>query len=138
MAQDRREYMREYQRKWMAARRAKAIETLGGRCAWCGSTDRLEIDHIRPARADGYRSPGGGMWSWAWDRILAELGKCWLLCHECHRVKTRDDMPDILHGTPSMWHNLRCRCQLCRDWMAASKRDYRARKRAQLAMAQLG
>ena len=110
--------MREYQKRWMADRRAKAVELLGGKCAWCDSTNRLEIDHVRPARSYGYTSPGGSMWSWSWDRIVAE--------------------PDILHGTSSMWHRFKCRCQTCRDWMAASKRDYRARKRSQLAMAQLG
>lgn len=125
---DRKEYLRNYQREWLAQRRRRGIELLGGKCAWCERTDNLEIDHIIPARKLGYTSPGGGLWSWSWSRIVAELQKCWLLCEECHRVKTRDDMPDSLHGTAAMYHNKRCRCDICRAWMRDYKRDYRTRK----------
>ena len=127
---ERQEYLREYQRTWMARRRAMAVKVLGGKCAWCGSTENLEFDHIHPKDKDpDLRGKQGSMWSWPWQRIETELEKCWLLCHECHRVKTRDDRPEVIHGTAGMWHRFKCRCQECRAWMAASQRAYRARKR---------
>jgi hypothetical protein len=33
-------------RRWNRANRAVAIEIYGGRCVECGSTDRLELDHV--------------------------------------------------------------------------------------------
>ncbi len=45
----------------------------GGRCVQCGSTSDLEYDHIVPISQGGTADPDNGQ----------------LLCHECHRVKTR-------------------------------------------------
>lgn len=130
MPRDRSDYFRVYQREWVAERRRKAINLLGGKCVWCDAEDDLHFDHIRPSTKDPLLN--GGSYSipfnWAWPRVLAELEKCQLLCRECHRIKTRDDRPEALHGTAGMYHSRKCRCRECKDWMAASKRDYRARK----------
>ena len=60
----------EYQREWYAARRVKGVAHLGGKCAQCGTTDDLEIDHIDPATKVSHR-----IFSWSWARIESELAK---------------------------------------------------------------
>ena len=40
------EYMRNYINKWRKKRREYAFNKLGGKCRECGSTDKLEFDHI--------------------------------------------------------------------------------------------
>lgn len=86
------EYKREYDRRWIAARRKRCIELLGAQCVRCGSTENLEVDHINPVTKDPkLRKTGdcrGGMWSWSWERIEAELTKCQVLCRECHKKKS--------------------------------------------------
>lgn len=52
-----------------AATRRLVIEA--GRCSYCGATDELEIDHIRPV------SKGGGN----------EIRNLQLLCRDCNREK---------------------------------------------------
>jgi hypothetical protein len=73
----------EYAREWYAARRAKGIESLGGKCVQCGTTEDLEIDHIDPATKVSHR-----IFSWSWARIEIELKKCQLLCMPHHLDKT--------------------------------------------------
>jgi 5-methylcytosine-specific restriction endonuclease McrA len=73
----------EYQRQWIAARRAKAISDRGGRCTDCGATERLEFHHRDPAEKISHR-----IYSWAWPKIEAELAKCELLCSACHLEQT--------------------------------------------------
>ena len=76
------EKQREYQRQWVAARRAEWIK-IHGPCQRCGSWLGLEIDHIDPAKKERIIS---GIWSHA-DRDV-ELAKCQVLCHSCHLRKT--------------------------------------------------
>ena len=128
MARDRTEYIQNYQREWMAQRRLRGIAFLGGKCVHCNSTEKLEIDHVIPASQLGYETPGGSLWSWSWSRIETELARCQLLCEQCHKAKTADERSGAEHGTASAYHNRKCRCDLCREWMRLSKRDYRARK----------
>lgn len=76
--------MREYQRLWMARRRA---EFFGDKaCVKCGSDERLELDHIDPALKVSHR-----IFSWSESRRLAEIAKCQILCHDCHVQKCRDN-----------------------------------------------
>lgn len=78
--------MNEYMKARYARRRADAVELLGGECASCGSIDNLEFDHIDPEQKS---FPIGKAFSgWKWSRIVAELDKCQLLCHDCHQVKS--------------------------------------------------
>ena len=72
---------REYQRKWIAARRAKRLD--GASCAKCGATGWLEVDHIDPKAKISHR-----VWSWEETRRELELGKCQVLCRKCHQEKT--------------------------------------------------
>jgi 5-methylcytosine-specific restriction endonuclease McrA len=106
---------REYQRKWREDRRNKAIILLGAKCSLCDNTEDLEFDHVYPSTKDPLliKNGSGTIWSWSWKRILVELEKCWLLCKECHRIKTRDDRPDVLHGTVTRYNKYACRCTEC-------------------------
>lgn len=119
---------REYQRDWLARRRNKAIEILGGSCASCGSDASLEFDHIDPTEKDPWLKPSSGkMWSRSWTYILSEIDKCQLLCTRCHKAKTRDDRPDLLHGSKSMYEKRNCKCDKCRFGNAERQRAKRAR-----------
>lgn len=74
---------REYQRKWTKKRRETFLE--GRCCAHCGSTDRLEVDHI-----DRSQKVSHNIWSWKPARQKAELAKCQILCYGCHKTKTAE------------------------------------------------
>ncbi len=72
-----REAQRDYQRRWMAARRQ---EFLGGKsCTFCASIENLEIHHFDPGAKVHH-----AIWSWAQPRREAELAKCIVLCRDCH------------------------------------------------------
>jgi len=79
-------YMREYMNKRYHARRAWALAYLGGKCVCCEMVDDLEVDHIDPStKSCGPFNDA----SLAWDRFVAELDKCQLLCRACHLEKSR-------------------------------------------------
>ena len=78
-------YRREFQRHWMAERRAAWFA--GKCCVACGSSERLELDHIFPATKVTH-----AVWSWSEARRAEELAKCQPLCHECHKSKTIGEM----------------------------------------------
>jgi 5-methylcytosine-specific restriction endonuclease McrA len=117
-----RDKQREFQRNHLAKKRALAIRNLGGKCTWCGSTDRLEFDHIDPTTKVCSIS---GLWSYRWEVIQKELVKCWLLCFNCHRIKTRDDLPEVPHGTHTRYVRYHCRCRPCKDDHARVNAKYR-------------
>lgn len=73
---------RRAQAAWLKKRRASWLRD-NGPCRRCGSTANLEVDHIDPAMKVHHR-----VWSWARDRREAELRKCQVLCHRCHKAKT--------------------------------------------------
>ncbi|NGX08832.1 hypothetical protein UI24_16625 [Mycobacteroides franklinii] len=109
-------------------RRARRSEWFEGKvCVKCGSSSDLELDHIDPRL-----KISNSIWTWSWERILAEVAKCQVLCEGCHRVKTRSQLPitngciAFRHGTPTMYNKHRCRCGLCRL-------QHRNRRRAQRA-----
>lgn len=118
-------YMAEYMKGWYERRHAEALEQLGGKCVRCGTTENLEIDHIKAETVDRrMRNGRGGMWTVSEERFQAELAKCQLLCHDCHRKKTRENgetggghnkiQDDAYqHGTARMYHYKKCRCKWC-------------------------
>ena len=89
----RKTYLRNYQNAWMKRRRLRAIALLGGRCAECGSTDDLQVDHVDPESKDPLLRAlkTASFWSWAWHRIEKELAKCQVLCRPCHKAKTASE-----------------------------------------------
>jgi hypothetical protein len=115
-----------YQREWAARRRAEWFT--GKRCAWCGDTDDLELDHKNALAKASHR-----IWSWAQARREAELAKCQVLCHYCHETKTEllaenaSKATGYRHGTRAMYCVHRCHCDLCRAWNRNRARARRAR-----------
>ena len=77
-------YLREHREK----KKAICLEYLGGKCVKCGSTERLEFDHID--RTTKKYSIGGRV-SHNFDNLKEELNKCQLLCYDCHKVKTKSE-----------------------------------------------
>lgn len=66
--------------------RAEWFASQGGRCVKCGSTERLECDHIDRTSKTGRDAHKVRSWSLA--RRVVELAKYQVLCHECHLTKT--------------------------------------------------
>ena len=75
---------RAYFRKRLADRRAAYFENKV--CVDCGSTDRLEVDHVDPSVKVIHR-----FWSWSPERVQKELDKCVPRCHDCHLLKSRQN-----------------------------------------------
>jgi len=76
----------------MRKRRAAFFD--GQKCCKCGSTDRLELDHI-----DRTQKKTHAIWSWTKAKREEEQKKCQILCHDCHRAKTSHEMRELLTGT---------------------------------------
>lgn len=124
---NRKEYIREYQRKWMQGRRLDCIEILGGKCAWCGSTENLEIDHIDPKEKKNHISQ---ILSRKWEIVREELKKCQLLCESCHMEKSKEEKEVFYpHGTLGRYER-NCRCDLCRRANTDVKAEYKKAKSA--------
>jgi 5-methylcytosine-specific restriction endonuclease McrA len=117
---------RQYHREWIKARRASWLA--GKACAKCGSTDRLQLDHVDPASKTSHR-----IWSWSEPKRLAALSKCQVLCYGCHRTKTDlvDRASKAAHGTRAKYKSdSACRCDACR---AANARYEHLRRVARVA-----
>lgn len=108
---------REYQRNWVQARREAWIASQGGKCVLCGSSESIEIDHIDPKLKQVRIAT-----LWSRDQAFrdAELAKCQLLCHDCHKEKTYPNLGQYEHGTTSGYWNYKCRCVEC----SAAQREY--------------
>jgi hypothetical protein len=118
---------REYQRIWMAKRRAAWIESQGSKCCLCESTERLEVDHID--RSKKTMNPAA-IWSRKQSVQEIELANCQVLCHSCHKEKTRAERT-ILPATCGTYRSYKrgCRCQDCKDAYALYRRGLRLKKK---------
>ena len=112
---------RVYAKNWARARRAAFMA--GKFCVVCGTTERLELDHIDPATKISH-----AVWSWSQPRREAELAKCQVLCHQHHKEKTRSDWDKRRKHGASMYSDYGCRCAECRAGNAAKARAYKGRK----------
>ncbi len=103
---------------------------LGGKCVYCGSTDRLEFDHKDNDRAGSKRRAIANLIDASWARVEAELHYCQLLCNPCHRQKSIHDHGKnvSVHGMLSMYINKKCRCDECRKANAEYKKQYSLRR----------
>lgn len=98
----------DYQRNWIAARRAEWLAA-NGPCVFCGSSERLEVDHIDPATKTSHN-----VWSWSRERREEELAKCRVLCYDCHKKVTSEQRrAKTKHGTYGRYRYHECRCVLC-------------------------
>jgi hypothetical protein len=90
--------------------RRKALEKFGNKCILCGSTEKLEFDHIDPSLKSFHISQG-----WSRKDIDKELDKCQLLCQKCHIEKTVSSLEPATHGSSYSWMKLKCKCQTCTE-----------------------
>lgn len=100
---------KEYQRLWMAKRRADFFN--GKVCVLCGSTEELELDHIDPSTKEHH-----SIWSWSETRRSVELAKCQVLCFACHLKKSiaeQQSRAKKIHGTMAEYKR-GCRCDFCK------------------------
>ena len=115
-------YTRESVREQYHEKRNYCLEKLGGKCVRCGTTERLEFDHIEPSTKE---KPVTQIFNRSFDKLDIELAKCQLLCENCHTIKTAEDFATgrikraykeriLKHGTPSCYNNDGCRCDDCR------------------------
>lgn len=117
------EAQRRYQREYVARRRREYVLSFGGICSRCKSTDRLQFHHVNPEEKISHR-----IWSWSDSRIVTELEKCVLLCHECHRAETRRENHWTGHSCAG--YKLGCRCKVCKEKKSIALKRERDRKRA--------
>lgn len=122
----------EYLRRRHAERKAWATDLLGGECCRCGSTERMEFDHVDPATKTANIGDVLGRWSIA--HLLEELDKCQLLCRPCHEEKSLTEQGGPAeHGTLARYTHHKCRCVLCveanRAYTREAMRRYRAKKK---------
>ena len=112
-------YMKVYMLRRYRERRKEAIKYLGGKCARCEETQRLEFDHIDP-RAKIFTI--AKLWSLSKAKFWAEVVKCQLLCPKHHNKKTIKEAGKKeakgKHGTISSYRY--CKCPRCRK----AKSDY--------------
>lgn len=99
------ELVRERNNAWVSARRKEWLRKHGP-CAKCGSTKRLEVDHMDPKKKIHH-----SVWTWGEARREKELKKCQVLCFLCHRLKTNKERGWKLHGE-IRWQ-MGCRCAEC-------------------------
>lgn len=103
----------DYMRLRRDNQRSRLLALLGGKCVRCGTTERLQFDHIDP-KTMSFRL--GKAFGGKWEKLLGESKKCQLLCKDCHWTKTRLErgLEEPKHGTVNMYNNLKCRCLPCK------------------------
>ena len=79
--------------------RRRIKEQWDNQCAYCGSTENLQFDHL-----DKHNKRGNVttiLYTRGFDEALEEAKKCQLLCDKCHRIKTtiHHDNQSLLYGT---------------------------------------
>ena len=83
-------------KEWRKRTKNRIIEAMGGRCQICGydtCTAALALHHIDPNEKDlSFGAIRANPVSW--HKIVAELRKCVLLCHNCH-MEVHDGMHEI-------------------------------------------
>lgn len=120
------ELQREYQREWMAKRRAAWFADKS--CVVCGSRDNLQLDHIDPTTKVTH-----AVWSWKEERRETELVKCQTLCEQHHREKTSKEngikfTKPLVHGTIAGYKK-DCRCKLCHEALLIYWKERRAKNK---------
>ena len=105
-----REYPLEYNRELRRRIKAEVIAHYGGRCACCGTTENLTIDHPEGNGAEHRRAifgnQGGGYRFYLWLRRSGFPSGYQVLCLPCNQSKGRTDRCHIEHGHPEL---RRCR-----------------------------
>lgn len=121
MGRNTQEYSRAYSRQRYSRFKSKVFAVLGNACRQCGSRDRLQVDHIDPALKSFTISEA---YSMPWDSVVEELTKCQPLCSKCHKTKTDNEQRGPAHGTFGSYRNARCRCKVCKAFVAVYFRKW--------------
>jgi 5-methylcytosine-specific restriction endonuclease McrA len=115
--------------KHYRAIRKDVIARLGGKCVVCGTTRKLEIDHINPKEKKFEVS--ARICTMDGAKLKKELDKCQLLCHKHHMEKSireRGDKPAKgTHGTLSSYRY--CRCPKCTAAHSAACAAWKLKKK---------
>lgn len=116
--------------KYQEYRRRNMLFLTGGQepfCVKCGSTEKLEFDHIDP---EGKSFSINRRVSLKTKEMRSELLKCQILCQKCHEEKTAKENSGFTHGTIYGFMKAKCDCAECnfkkRQWHDA--RNARRRK----------
>ena len=111
----------DYQRRWMADRRSSFMQHQS--CCDCGSTFDLQLHHL-----DRTKKISHSIWSWSEKRRTEELKKCVVVCGRCHRIRTRAQRYNLIHGTRNGYAGYGCRCPECTRGARDYQREWRGRK----------
>lgn len=84
-AKKHREKRTETQKLKRQERRKILIEHLGGKCVGCGTTEKLQFDHLD--RTQKLFNIGKCL-DYSFEKLLPEVEKCQLLCYDCHEIKS--------------------------------------------------
>jgi 5-methylcytosine-specific restriction endonuclease McrA len=74
----------EKQQKRAKERKLKAIEIKGGKCKYCGYNKNLSALVFHHLINKDFGLDGRKFSNTSWEKILLELDKCELVCHNCH------------------------------------------------------
>lgn len=77
----------EHVKLWRKTSKERIVNSFGGSCGICGYSrclDALELHHLNPSEKDFTLSRIRANPK-SWDKIVAELRKCVMLCSICHR-----------------------------------------------------
>lgn len=92
-----------------------------GPCVECGSSERLELDHVDPSTKVTHR-----VFGWSVEKRSVELVKCQVLCNKCHLKKSIEyAIVEWRHGTIHGYEKRACRCSRCtaaNSWRSRIKR----------------
>ena len=104
----------ETRKRALEKMKAKRLSWLqeNGPCRLCGSSDRLQVDHIDRNTKVTHR-----IWTWSEKRRLEELSKCQVLCYPCHRIKSNKENSESDYSTRSGENN--CLAKL--TWIEVSE-----------------
>lgn len=120
------EYHRIYNINRYHRIRAEEIAAKGGECVDCGSTDKLEFDHVDPKLKS---FDVGKLLNYSAAKRKAELEKCVLRCKACHKIKTtaNGDNGAVGHGG-GLTGKRNCYCELCAPLKAEYMRNWKKKK----------
>ena len=121
----------EARKRYTEKRISKAFIYLGGKCVECGTTDRLEFDHIDPSTKEENITTAIMVKCWAWNKLVVELDKCQLLCHDHHWQKTLalEQFGKIAeHGTYWRYRKWKCRCTPCVEANSLQLKEWKMKK----------
>lgn len=84
--------------EWRRRTRKKLIKGFDGNCCVCGynkSTRGLCFHHLDPEKKD-FSISNGFMNNKSWDKLIKEVEKCVLVCHNCHQEIHDNDCDTIV------------------------------------------